>query len=62
MFTLATSEKGKGASVIRTVRVPVPVPEESLHAATPKVANAIAAESRRVLLIVHVSSIGELSC
>jgi hypothetical protein len=28
---------------------------------TPRVANAIAAESRRVLLIVLVSSIGELS-
>jgi hypothetical protein len=38
----------------------VPVPEESLHAATPRVANAIAAESRRVLLIVLISSM--VSC
>src|ERR1700693_5587375 len=53
--TRATSEKGKGASVRRTVRSPVPVPVESLlHAATPRVPSAMSAKSRSVLFISYL--------
>src|SRR5712675_2153116 len=52
--TLETFEKGKGASVRRTVRSPLPVPDESLHAARPKEPSAIAAKSGRVLFISHL--------
>src|SRR4029077_6278428 len=53
--TRATSEKGKGASVMRTVKSPVPVPIESLlHAATPRVASAMSAKSRSVLFISYL--------
>src|SRR5881396_646303 len=50
--TLATSENGNGVSVRRTVRRPVPVPEESLQAASATVAITKAAKSRMVLLIL----------
>src|SRR5258706_2458044 len=50
--TRATSEKGKGASVMRTVRSPLPAPVESLlHAAIPRVPSAMSAKSRSVLFI-----------
>src|SRR5438876_2653728 len=52
--TLATSENGNGMSVRRTVSRPVPVPEESLHAASATVAITKAANSRMVLLISHL--------
>src|SRR6185503_15865481 len=58
MSTLATSEKGNGASVRRTVSSPVPVPEESLHAASAKVATTRAAKRRMVLFIVDISCTG----
>src|SRR5882672_5747330 len=53
--TRATSEKGKGASVMRTVRSPLPVPDESVHAAAPNVPRARAANSRSDCVILVIS-------